>query len=121
MASNTEFNSLNAFDFIDNINLVVNQNSFYNTPLKSVPSFKILLEDLIKKAPNNFNRKVVGVYILNNKYAKLSSEIPKVRDRRPFGQVYECTIPYSEINLVLLDQTIVEIKGAKIPIPPKGL
>jgi hypothetical protein len=116
---NTDFNVLNAFQFIDNVNLIVNQESEFNTSIKSVPSFGDFMRDIYTKLPSNFNREQLNsIIIVNKQYAKLNSSFPKGKILKK-GLIYEYIVPYDQFNLVLLDKTIVEIKTGQRPFPPK--
>lgn len=116
---NTDFNVLNAFQFIDNVNLIVNQESQFNTSLKAVPSFGDFMRELVTKLPSNFDKEQLSsIVIVNKQYAKLNSSFPKGKILKR-GLIYEYIVPYDQFNLVLLDKTIVEIKTGKKPFPPK--
>ena len=113
-SANTDFNVLNAFEFIDNLNLVVNQQSEFNTPTSLVPSFEELVKDLLNQAPSDFFKELSSIVIVNKKYAILNSNYKK-GDKFKKGVVFQCIIPYEKINLVILDKTIVDIKvGGKV-------
>jgi hypothetical protein len=114
-SANTDFNVLNAFEFIDNLNLVVNQQSEFNTPTSLVPSFKELVQDLLNQAPKNFySEKLSSIVIVNKKYAIINSNYQKGQKFEK-GVVFQYVIPYEKINLVILDRTIAEIKlGGKV-------
>jgi hypothetical protein len=116
---NTDFNVLNAFEFIDNVNLIVNQESEFNTSLKAVPSFGDFMRELVTKLPSNFNKEQLkSIVIVNKQYAKLNSSFPKGKILKR-GLIYEYIVPYNQLDLVLLDKVIMEIKTGQRPFPPK--
>ena len=109
---NTEYNILNTFLFnTSNINLVVNRNQSYNVPAKGVPSMKSFVESLAKIAPRNYRMdNTLSIVVFNNQIVKLCGAIPNPKKIHEKGEVYNCIIPYGDIDLKVLNQVITEIK-----------
>ena len=139
--TNTEYLSLSYFKDFDTLDLLANSRNSISTSSK-LESFKLFLEDLATKLPANYDfRTFSSMVILNENFARLTSKKPirkgkvdfnkendltideLVRDSRPIkenaglrplrNKVYECQIPYSSLNLVLLDAVILDIKNPK--------
>ena len=123
--TNTEYISLTYLTAFNTLDLFVNNSQSYST--SRLKAFDEFLKDTFTKVPKNFDyRSLTSMVILNDRFARLTSkeprgkvgELPKQRSLPKEGLVraskkiiYEYQIPYSQLNLVLLDAVILEMKN----------
>jgi len=127
--TNTEYISLTYLSPLSTLDLLANNRQSYSSSSK-LQSFEIFLKELQVQVPANFDfRNLNSLVIVNEQFARLTSKprlkfedtpregLPKVGHfkqqlAKPSKKViYECQIPYSQLNLVTLDAVILQIKN----------